>query len=406
MLHTVLEATGLDTRTCALLLGFNPQLFASWASGQSQIPESVLPLISAVFGVAPSYLLAPKAAKSIDPADVTSQIWYKFRGSGLVSADREYVVVIRQVGYFLNELEEVTKQKALQWKSLFAAIRDAVDVQAAPREQGKAAARIFRESTTLAHGATGSGEVLRGLLRSLGILVIETPVKESRVEGCSFYVGSAHASRPCVFANTHHASWFRRNAVLMHELGHSIFEPFTGAALDFADSHTVDDAIEIRAQAFAQETMIPREVLLTIAQRYGIKWNSLNARALAQLVADSHVELRLIVSAAVDAGYLLPAQTADVLRIDIGSHLKEFSRHALSTEEYLEVAGTTQANWIGKRTTTVPPLPLRLPIGYVNAVVDAWRNRHISRGKAAEFLLIDDRDLIERFGEPPDDTEM
>jgi len=400
MLQLILDSTGLDARTCAGLLGFNPNVFAEWSAGQRPIPESVLPLLSAVFSVSSSILqMSPKAAKSVNEADVTPAVWYKFRGPELVSADRECVVLIRQLGHFLNELEEVTQQKSVQWKSLFESIRGATDLQSAPGEQGRTAARIFRESTTLGHGAVGSGTVLRGMLRSMGVLVIETPLKESRLEGCSFAVGSQASPRPCVFANAHHVTWFRRNMVLMHEVGHAIFESaFVGASLDLAGSDK-SDSLELRAQTFAQECLVPRNVLMHIAQANGIKWNALSNRALAKLVAETHVELRTVVSAAIDAG-LVPIENAEALKhSDIASELSELSEHALSTDQYLEKIGADNADWLGKRTTTLSPRSIRLPIGYVNTVVSAYEDCHISLGKAAQYLMIDESDFVERFGE-------
>ncbi len=399
MLQLVLDSTGLDARTCAGLLGFSPTVFAEWSAGQRPIPESVLPLLSAVFSVSPSILqMSPKAAKSIQEADVTPAVWYKFRGPELVSADRECVVLIRQLGHFLNELEEVTQQKSVQWKSLFESIRSATDLQSAPREQGRTAARIFRESTSLGHGAVGSGAVLRPMLRSMGVLVIETPLKDSRLEGCSFAVGSQASPRPCVFANAHHVTWFRRNIVLMHELGHAIFESaFVGASLDLVGSDA-SDALELRAQTFAQECLVPKNVLMHVAHSNGIKWNSLSDRSLAKLVAETHVELRTLISAAVDAG-LVPVENAEALKCsNIASLLPEFSEHALSTEEYLEKIGAESAEWIGKRATTLSPRSIRLPIGYVKTVVNAYEDSHISLGKAAQYLMIDESDFVQRFG--------
>jgi hypothetical protein len=87
-------------------------------------------------------------------------------------------------------------------------------------------------------------------------------------------------------------------------------------------------------------------------------------------------------------------------RVDIAKDLHELSQHALSTEEFLELVGATNAQeWIGKRTTTLTPRTMRLPVGYVGAVVDAYRNAQISTGKAAEYLMIDDSEVIERFGD-------
>ncbi len=402
MLQLVLDSVGLDSQTCAALLGFNPTTFAEWSAGQRPIPESVVPLLSAVFSVPPAVLrLPPKAAKTVKQEDITPAIWYKFRGPDLVNADRECVLLVRQLGHYLNELEAVTHNRSVQWKTLFESIRSATDFQAAPREQGRAAAHMFRESTSLGHGAKGSGEVLRGLLRSLGVLVFETPLKESRVEGCSFYVGPQASPRPCVFANTHHVTWFRRNTVLMHEVGHAIFESaFVGASLDFLDRENIGEPLEMRAQAFAQECLVPKSVLINIAQSHAIKWTNLSARSLAKLVADTHVELRTVLTAAADANLILPEVAEELKRVDIGAELRDFSQHALSTDEYLELIGSANAKeWIGKRTTTLTPRTLRLPVGYVTAVVDAYRNAQISSGKAAEYLMIDDSEVIERFGD-------
>jgi Zn-dependent peptidase ImmA (M78 family) len=407
MLQRVLSSAGIDPRSCAELLGFNPQVFMQWASGQSQIPESVLPLLSAVLSVPQSLLTTtPKSGRNLTDSDVTPQIWYKFRAAGLLDSDREYVVLIRQIGHFLNELEEVTRQKSVQWSSVFDTIRRTVDIQAPPREQGKAAASIFRQSTSLSHGAGGSGDVLRGLLRALGILVVETPLADSPIEGCSFYVGSTNAPRPCAFANTHGTTWFRRNAILMHEVGHAIFEPFTGASLDLVGADNLHDAIELRAQAFAQETLIPKEVLFHAAQSHGIKWSAVDESALAQLVADIQVEQRLVVSAAIDAGFVEVERKDQLNRLDIHAELRKLSDHALSTEEFLEKHPEHAVDWIGKRGTTLAPKSILLPIGYVNVVVDAYRNRQISAAKGAEYLIIAEQEFIERFGDIYENAEV
>lgn len=406
MLQRVLDSAGIDVRSCGELLGFNPDLFAQWAANPIQIPQSVVPLLSAVLGVPQSlFVMSSKAAKNLKDSDLTPQIWYKFRGQGLQESDREYVVLIRQIGHFLNELEEVTRQKSVQWKSLFESIRSSVDIQAPPTEQGKMAARIFRQSTPLYHGATGSGNVLRGLLRALGILVVESPLAQSRIEGCCFYVGSTNSPRPCVFANSHHTTWFRRNVILMHEVGHAIFEHLAGASLDFAGAGITHDSVELRAQAFAQETLIPKEVLFQAAQSHGIKWSALDDCALASLVADTHVEQKLVVSAAVDYGFIESDRQDQLSNLEIHGELLQLSDHALSTEQFLEKSGEDASSWIGKRTTTQSPKAIRLPIGYVNAVVDAYRNRQISPAKAAEYLIIDEEELIERFGDIYENVE-
>ena len=401
MLQIVLDSAGLDAHTCAGLLGISPTVFAEWSAGQRPIPESMLPLLSAVFSVPLSVLRSPsKATKGLREEDITPAIWFKFRGPELIDADRECVVLIRQLGHYLNELEAVTRDRSVQWKTLFESIRNSTDLQAAPREQGRSAARMFREGTSLGHGQNGSGEVLRGLLRSLGVLVVETPLKESRLEGCSFSVGAQSASRPCVFANTHHVTWFRRNMVLMHEVGHAIFESTLGASLDFLDREHTTDPLEMRAQAFAQECLVPKSVLLHVAQTNGIKWTNLSTRSLARLVANTHVEQRTVVDAGVEAGLIAPEVAEELKRADIGRELHDASQHALLTDEYLELIGADSAKeWLGKRNPTLPSRLLRLPVGYIKLVVDAYSSCQISLGKAAEYLMIDESEFVQRFGD-------
>jgi len=191
----------------------------------------------------------------------------------------------------------------------------------------------------------------------------------------------------------------------MHEVGHSIFDPFTGASLDFVEGGASQDVAEIRAQGFAREALLPKEVLYHIAQSHGIKWGALDADSVAELVADTHVELRTLMGATVDAGFVPPEQAEKLNHIDISSRLRELSDHALSTHEYLEKIGVQQADWIGRRTTTTRTRSIRLPVGYVNAVVEAYRNRQISPAKAAEYLIIDEREFLGRFGDIYEEVE-
>ncbi len=333
--------------------------------------------------------------------DITPAIWYKFRGERLVDADRESILLIRQLGHFQNEIEDVTGKKAVGWKPLFEAIRQTTDPQAAPGEQGQRAARMFRESTGLSQCATGIGEVLRGHLRRLGILIIETPIPGSSVEGCCFYVAVHPMEKPCVFANLYKSTWFRRNFVLMHEIAHAIFDaPSTAVSLDFLNSESISDIGEQRAEAFAEEALLPREVLYHAAQSRGIKWDRLSAEDMAYLVAETHVEKRVVARAAVTAGFVQPEHKMELDDLDISDILVKISERALSTAQYVERRGpeVKDRQMLGKRTTTIPSRSIRLPIPYVRFVIEAMRDQMISKGKAAELLMIDDAEFDSRFG--------
>ncbi|MGH9863518.1 MAG: ImmA/IrrE family metallo-endopeptidase, partial [Candidatus Acidiferrales bacterium] len=391
MLQQIIEATGLEVQTCAALLGVSPRLFGEWIAGKRPLPYSMANVLSAVVGVDAGLLLAPRQVKSADVAEITPAIWFKFRGDQLVDADRECVFLVRRLGYFLNELEEVTGKRSVAWKPIFEAIRKNIDTQAPPRIQGRQAAKLFRESTGLAQGATGVGDVLRGNLRALGVLVIETPLPESKLEGCSFYAGPHQWERPCVFANLHHSTWFRRNVVLMHEVGHAIFDAESaGASLDFVDPREADELAEHRAQAFSQEVLAPKSVLRHVAQANGLKWDSMSAQDLAIFVAKTQVEKKTLLEAAVEAELVTQEEAERYIDLDISPYLPDLTSHALSTAEYISKIGKESQEWVGKRGTTIPSRNMRLSVGYVNLVLSACREGEISPSKAAEMLLIDE----------------
>jgi Zn-dependent peptidase ImmA (M78 family) len=405
MLQQILNDARLDASACAGLLGINSTLFQEWASGQKPIPPSIVPTLATILGVEPDVLLA-----SSKKGGHAGAIWYKLRADELGGTDREYVFLIRQLGHFLNELEEVTEERSIAWRTCFESILRGVDTQAPPRDQGRSAARLFRSERGLSHGATGIGNVIRPHLRTLGLLVIESNISESVLEGCCFYVGQRPHDRPCVFANNYGTSWYRRNMILMHELAHAIFDaPGDAASLDFRDHDSItptyglDDIREQRAQAFAQECLVPKEVLRHAAQTNGIDWNHLSAPQLALLVTLTNVEQRAVIAAALEAEYITLEQAAIYLETAINEALREMDVHALSTQEYLDRLGLQGALFTGKRSTTVPSRKLALPVGYINRVLAAVKNEVISIGKAAELLMIDRDVFVERF---PDYAEV
>jgi Zn-dependent peptidase ImmA (M78 family) len=184
----------------------------------------------------------------------------------------------------------------------------------------------------------------------MGLMVVESPIPESRLEGCIFYVGAQSNDRPCIFVNTHHSTWFRRNEVLMHETGHAIFDAdSSGASLDFVNTDHFEDLQEQRAQAFAQESLVPKEVICHIGQEHGMNWAKLASHQLAILVAEIQVELQTILKAALDAGLIDAIQMEGYSRMEISSELKSLTDRALSAEEYIHKIGNTEAEkWISK----------------------------------------------------------
>lgn len=398
-MNPYLKVSGLDIATCASLLGYSPRLFGEWAAGQRAIPPSVAAHIASVLSVDANALLSPPR-QAIDETEIEPAIWFKLRSQELGRADRELVFLVRQLGTFYEELEHVRSRGGSSgWKLAFEQVRQGISVEAPPREQGRLAAQILRSLLDWNKGRSGIGELLRPSLRNLGILIVESPIIDSKIEGCAFPVGTAQ--RPCIFANTHGTTWYRRNEVILHELAHLIFDLGSeGAALDIFDAKPRNAVSEIRAEAFSQEAAVPKEVLAHIAQRHGISWDlPMSGRNLASIVAETYVEVRLVVRAAVDSGLLAPDQRENLLQLQIREHLKEISDHALSTQEYLRnIDPDAGQAWKGKRNTTVPSRILRLPVNYIDSVVEACKERLISVGKAAQLLMISEDDLAERFG--------
>lgn len=397
MLREMIENTGIQPEKVAALLGYNPEIFQQWLVNQRPMPQSVLQVLSDVIGSNLEPYLERKVSMQ-DASSVTPAIWYRFRGAGLVEADREFVFLIRRLGFFLNELEDVTGARSVGWRSLFQEIRQKVDIQAPPRIQGIQAARMFRESRGLSSGATGIGEALRGNLKAMGVLVVESPIPESNLEGCCFYVGTRPSERPCVFANSHHSTWFRRNMILLHEIAHAIFDAETeGATLDFFEGGQTA-LCEERADAFAQEALVPRSTLVHVAQRHGLNWSSLSAGQLATICAECHTEKKTVLRAALEAGLVAQETHDHYANMDIAAQLRAVSEHALTTEEYIRAKGKETAVWLGKRDSTVSSRKIRLPVTYINSVLEALGNSSISRGKAAEMLFVDGDVFRERFG--------
>ncbi|MGH7205967.1 MAG: hypothetical protein ACREI2_07130 [Nitrospiraceae bacterium] len=120
---------------------------------------------------------------------------------------------------------------------------------------------------------------------------------------------------------------------------------------------------------------------------------------MARLVAETHVEQKLVIRAAVENELLSPEDETRCLAMEIADDLRELSDHALSAEEYIQKIGVEEAKWAGKRNTTIPIRSLRLPVPYIDAVLEAFKDGKISRGKAAELLMVDEQAFDERFGE-------
>lgn len=396
MLKNILESAKLESKFCAELVGVDQEQFSEWVSGVSPIPSFVREELSTILGV-PAKTLIGAGPTSGDSGHVAPALWYKLRAANLFSADRELVGMIRKLAFQSSQLQRILCEQTTVYRSYFdSALRD-LDRNAPPAVQGQMAADSFRKATGLNRGQSGLGEVLRSFVRASGILLIESPLPKSDVEGSAFNVG-LDEQIPSLFANTYKSTWFRRNLVLSHELGHAVFDlqndPFHA---DFRDV-PCSEMEEIRANAFARELMIPRSVLIHLANSFGLNWAALSEVDLARLVAEAHVELREVLGAAREYGLIDEELEQRYSAASIAQPLRELSPHSLTTDEYLRTLDSKDPVWAAKnRTVWIGGNRLRLPAGYVGRVLKAVESGKVTEGKAAELLLMDRYTFRDRF---------
>jgi Zn-dependent peptidase ImmA (M78 family) len=402
MLKQIIEATRLSPEFCASLLRVPTEQFREWMDGKRPIPQFVVPELSAILGVGEKSLLAQKLVRGTGGGSLAPAIWFKLRADNLTVADREFVGLVRRLGFLLAQLEMVRSVRSSPaWRAVAQAVLEQVDRSAPPAVQGKDAALGFRAAANLEHGQTGIGDLLRPRLRQIGIVVIESPIPKSSLEGCCFSIGPEGNLRPCVFANTLKSTWFRRNEILLHEVCHGIFDLENDpVSLDFREQPGDASALsEVRARAFAQETLVPRSLLVHYTNQLGLNWQSLSARQIAELMAAVHVEQETLLCMAYESGFISEELYCQYSGYNCGSVLREISLHAWTTREFLRQQAGESPKWIAEnRNTTVGTRSLRLPAGYVKQVVETLNAGEISRAKAAELLMMDRYSFEERFG--------
>lgn len=402
MLKDIIDAARLSPEFCANLARVPIEQFSEWVDGRKQIPAFAIPELSAVLGVAERDLLSRKSAKPSDGSSVAPAIWFKLRDSRLGESDREFVGLVRRLGFSMRQLDDIRGVRSSSiWSAVAQSVSSQIDRSAPPALQGSEAAARFRSVANIEHGRVGIGELLRPRLRQLGLVVIESPISKSSLEGCCFEIGVEGDKRPCVFANTFKSTWFRRNEVILHEVCHAIFDLSNDpVSLDFVNETENHTIAEERARSFSQECLVPRSVLVHYANQQGIKWADLTVEQLAQLIANTHVEQRTLLRAAYDGG-LIPEDLKDrYVAYDCAPLLRKLSPHTLTTREYSQSVAAEAPKWIARnRTTSFGARRLRLPAGYVKQVIDAVNDGEISVGKAAEMCMMDRYTFAERFGD-------
>ncbi len=402
MLKEIIEAARLSPEFCANLARVPLEQFHEWMDAKKQIPGFAIPELSAVLGVSEKDLLSLRPHRPSDGSNVAPAIWFKLRDSRLGDSDREFVGLVRRLGFSMTQLDDILNVRSSSvWRAIAQSISNQIDRSSPPALQGSEAAARFRSVANLEQGQLGIGEIVRSRLRQYGLVVIESPLTKSSLEGCCFEIGTEADKRPCVFANTFKSTWFRRNEVILHEVCHAIFDLANDpVSLDFVNEGEGHAISEERARSFSQECLVPRSVLVHYANQLGINWSDLKVEQLAQLVAETHVEQRMLMRAAYGNGLITDDLRERYYAYDCAPVLRRISPHTLSTREYMQSLAAETPKWIARnRTTSLGTRRLRLPAGYVKQVIDATNAGEISVGKAAEMCMMDRYTFAERFGD-------
>jgi Zn-dependent peptidase ImmA (M78 family) len=188
----------------------------------------------------------------------------------------------------------------------------------------------------------------------------------------------------------------------MHELGHALFDQTSGGQIDtVSDTVSTTDqqtVIEVRAETFARETLLPKKLLLSLFNKNGYQASKLTEESLAVLVAQSGVEKKTVIQVMQEHDLIDKTLAQHYLSYDIAQELREISDHALSTEEYEAKIGPKAASaWKGKRLTSSTKRKLLLPVPYVKAVLEAVKAYSVSVSRAADLLMIDENIFFSRF---------
>ena len=405
MLGEVLDSLGMKREFWAEFLGVSRRQLEEWASGARPMPRSFSRKLSALIGISPDWIDAP-AMGAARASRLVPPLWLKLREERLGENGFRAVAAARLLASHYEEALYLGGVLSDTYRGRFQEIRLRVDPQSPAEEQGLEAAEAFLEITQLGQGGLAIGEVFRGHLRAMGLLVLETPMGSSKLEGFCVPVSTRDGrapSRPCLLANSYRTTWFRRNYVLLHELAHAVFDVESSAAVFDSTPDAEPEATasvqlaERRADSFARHGLVSRR-LLTRLHSSGTRLAGADADGMARAIAQTHAEQKLVARMAREYGLVDEAEEVRLRTLDCANELKKVSFHALGLAAVPreQLIHHELDDW-GDRHTSFPIAGLRLPVQLVRTTLDALARSRISPSKAAELLMVSPEELVTRF---------
>lgn len=207
-------------------------------------------------------------------------------------------------------------------------------------------------------------------LRKLGIHIFRRKLVNSEISG--LFIMHPWAGK-CILIN-YDEDIYRQNFTIAHEIGHAIFDSGEEVNVSHYSDLKGRNLIEIRANTFASNFLIPKEALQKFAH---VKFN---AEHITNLAYQLKVNVTPLVIALSEQGLLDADQQ------------KEFMGLRLSKGKKIdpELEGLSEKTYKFKMSL----LERGLSSFYVNNVHEAYIKGHISAGKLAEMLLVSEKQLI------------
>ncbi len=214
------------------------------------------------------------------------------------------------------------------------------------------------------------------VIRSLGIHVFRKKLGNSNISG--LYINHPKAGK-CILVNSDE-DCYRQRFTVTHELGHALLDYEKDFVVSFWNWDE-KDLVEIRANTFASNFLIPRDFLITINKNIK-EWNKDTILEWAEKLKVNTVTL------------IISLKDENLISKTKADELKNF-KLPMETKTDPELLHADSKKQMIRRKFLIER---GLTSSYLKLCLDAYQERHISAGRLAEMLLCSEFELHELVG--------
>jgi Zn-dependent peptidase ImmA (M78 family)/transcriptional regulator with XRE-family HTH domain len=208
--------------------------------------------------------------------------------------------------------------------------------------------------------------------RNIGFHIFRRRLKNSSISG--FFIHHPNAGK-CVLVN-YSEDIFRQNFTLCHEAAHAIFDYKNEFVISFSRFNP-DDLVEIRANAFASNFLLPPKILLSIPEPD--KWDESKA---INWATKFQVNTEVLANA---------LSSANIIDKSVADFIKSFKvPRDLKIDP--ELSGELPPKTRQRKEKLIEH---GLSMYYVHLCFEAYRQGIVSLQKVAEMMVVEESDLVE-----------